>query len=351
MVYPYYILPIVSFILALFLSIVVLFKNSRNKINLVFSAMSFCIAFWIFTAFMADVGAKEEKTVLFWNNMAIIGPSLVPPLFLWFSFIFPGQKREAKSRKIILLFLPSFFLLILSPTRFNTKEVRFTEWGTDFTPGPLYLFLLLFLVIYMGIGFWNLIKKYKKSKAEQKAQIKYLFLGFFITLVLGATFNLILPFFFSYGRLSPFGAPTSFFFVGFVAYAIIKKELFGIKVILTQLLVIIFAILLLVEFCLSKSVDGYIRNGILFLIFLFFGYLSIKSIFKEMKDKETIEKLGKKLLERETALHKTFEEIAGERGRRLGNVYMSSIYKDAEIDKLKARIYELEEKLEEKENV
>ncbi len=350
MVYPYYILPIVSFILALFLSIVVLFKNPRNKINRIFSGISFCIAFWIFAAFMADVGAKEEKIALFWNNMAIIGPSLVPSLFLWFSFIFPSQKKKVGSRKIILLFLPSIFLLILSPTRFNTKEVRFTEWGTDFTPGPLYLFLLVFLVIYMGIGFWNLIKKYKKSQVEQKVQIKYLFSGFFITLILGATFNLILPLFFSYGRLSSFGAPTSLFFIGLVSYAITKKELFRIKVVLTHLLVIIFAILLLVEFCLSKSVYEYIRNGALFLIFLLVGYLLVRSVFKEIKDTITINNLNKKLLERETALHKTFEEIAEERRGRLERVFFSSIGKDAEIDKLKQRIYELEEELEEKEN-
>jgi len=221
------VLPALSLLLALILGLIVLSKNPRNITNRVFSCFSFSIAFWIFTVAMADI-SREIGPALFWTKAAIIGPSLVAPLFLWFSLIFPVQKSKIPLKKLVLMFLPSIILIVLSPTKLNVEEVMIAEWGTDFTPGHLYTFLFLVLIVYMGLGFYNLVKKRKTTQGIERAQIKYFIYGTLTTLVLGLLANLILPVL-GYGRASTLGPSSSLILIGFTAYAIIKHRFMDIR--------------------------------------------------------------------------------------------------------------------------
>jgi len=103
-----------------------------------------------------------------------------------------------------------------------------TEWGTDFTPGPLYLFLLVVLAGGMGASFYKLIKKQKTVRGIEKAQIKYIFYGTLGTLILGVLANLILPVL-GYGRASTLGPSFSLILIGFTTYAIIKHRFMDVR--------------------------------------------------------------------------------------------------------------------------
>jgi signal transduction histidine kinase len=84
------------------------------------------------------------------------------------------------------------------------------------------------------------------------------------------------------------------FFLLLQGYAIGVRQLFGIKVILTHLLVGAIAILLLAEALISiPNWLGFSWRFILFLIFLYFGYLLIKSVLLEIKRREEIERIDK----------------------------------------------------------
>ena len=78
-------------------------------------------------------------------------------------------------------------------------------------------------------------------------------------------------------------------FLGIVGYAISKYQLMNIKVILTEFLITVIALVLLIQFILSETIFEYIWEGILLLAFLFFGYLLIKSVLNEIKLREKLE--------------------------------------------------------------
>jgi len=238
-----FILSIISILLILFLGLVVFLKNPKNKKNQLLSLLSLCIFIWIITVMMSDA-SKEYHQALFWTKSAIIGPALIPLLLLWFSYIFPIKKEKISKLKVFLLSLPTLIILLLSPTALNIKKITITDWGTDLTPGPLYIFLLILLIIYIGITLYNLIVSYKKTQGREKYQIKYLFLGISITLILGVIANLILPLY-GYGRASSIGPASSLFFVAFTGYAITRYRFMDIRIfagkIITYILVASFA--------------------------------------------------------------------------------------------------------------
>lgn len=232
-------LPIFSIIFALILAFLVLFRNYKNRRHQIFSIISFCVAFWIFSSMMADL-SRTYSAALFWAKLAIVGPSLISFFFLYFSFIFPFPRKVTK-QKLFLLFIPILPLLVLTPSRFNIQEVKIEKWGTAFTPGPLYIWLLIVLLSYMGWAFYNLGKSYYVSSGIEKTRIKYLFWGAFFTLIIGMFSNLILPLI-GESRASVLGPSSSLFFLGFVSYAITRYRLMDIKIALGKTFVFLLSV-------------------------------------------------------------------------------------------------------------
>ncbi|MBU4023179.1 HAMP domain-containing histidine kinase [Patescibacteria group bacterium] len=116
-----------------------------------------------------------------------------------------------------------------------------------------------------------------------------------MSLLVGTVTNIILPIF-GYNQLLKIGPSLSLInFAGFTSYAIVAKQLFDIKVILTSLFATIIAILLLFNALSSITNFEYAWKGSLFIIFLIFGYLLIKSVSKEVKQREKMEEMAKEL--------------------------------------------------------
>ncbi len=78
-------------------------------------------------------------------------------------------------------------------------------------------------------------------------------------------------------------------------YAIIRFRFLGIRVILTQLFVFVLGFILLVQTFLAPALSGKIIGFSIFLLFSFFGYLLIRSVIKEIKRREEVEALSKRL--------------------------------------------------------
>jgi len=102
-------------------------------------------------------------------------------------------------------------------------------------------------------------------------------------------FNIIIPWRWGTYRYYRFGDYSIPLFLGFTAYAIVKRELFGIRVVLTAVLVAVIAILLGLDIVVFTT-DLLIRlyKGLVLIIFLYFGYLLIRSVLREIKMRERI---------------------------------------------------------------
>jgi len=108
--------------------------------------------------------------------------------------------------------------------------------------------LFLYLIIYLTLAFYNLVQSYKIAPPLQRTQIKYVFLGAIIAVVLGATTNLVLIQF-GISQLSVLGPFSILVFTGFVSFAITKHELMNIQVVITRAVAYgISALLLVVSF-------------------------------------------------------------------------------------------------------
>lgn len=158
--------------------------------------------------------------------------------------------------------------------------------------------IFLFAVVSVGLvigGIVLLLKRIIKARGIEKRQFSSVFVGIFITFILIIIFNFILPAFFNNPRFTPLGAVFIFPFVVFTAYAIIKHHLLNIKVIATEMLTFILSIVTLVEVVISQNVLELIFRVSVFVLVLSFGILLIRSVRREVEQREKLEKLSKDL--------------------------------------------------------
>jgi len=277
------------------LGMLVLANGPRNRINKVFSSITFVGgALWLTPVFISDI-YKDPNIVLFWTQMAIIGPSFVAPLFLYFSKIFPFKREKIITHVSILSFLPAFLFLFLIKSNLNVESVEIRDWGAEFTPGPLYNALLVYFVTCFAIGIKNLLISYKKSTKIQKDQIIYVFLGVFFAILIGGITNLVLPIV-GYSRLATLGSSLAVLsFVVFSTYAIMKHYLMNIKIIAIEVFLFSMIGILVFQTTLANSFFELMISILVTVVFTFTSYLLIRKSLNEIKYRERLKSINKEL--------------------------------------------------------
>jgi hypothetical protein len=284
----------------------------------------------------------------FWIRASWLGV-LILPAYLTFVYYFTERTKYLKL-KSFLWYLGAVIISYLSlatPYIEKTVSTKYPYIGPE-TYGSLAPVGRIYIIICLAVSFFYLLKDYLKSQGFRKLQLKYFILGAGIYTVGGMFTAGTIPLFyprFTYIDISVF---LSVFWVGLTTYAILKKELFEIRIILTELLVGLFGILLFIQVFLSNSTLEYIWNTITFIIFIFFGYLFVKSILKEIRIKQKIGEASWKVLEQGEKVSENFKKVVAARENALKEWFLSDVNKELEINALKSRVKELEEKLKEK---
>ncbi|MEK7128267.1 MAG: HAMP domain-containing sensor histidine kinase, partial [Patescibacteria group bacterium] len=116
-------------------------------------------------------------------------------------------------------------------------------------------------------------------------------------------------------QYSQYGLFTMPVFIGILAYLIVEYKTFNIKLIATQALVWGLGILIGAQFFFIRNPINRVLNGITFIAVIVFGYLLVKSVKKEIEQKEKLEKLNIDLksliVQRESLVHLVTHKIKG----------------------------------------
>ena len=213
----------------IFLTGFVLLKNPKKTLNQAFFILGASIVIWVLCLLNADT-SRVTSRALFWCQLAIIGPSLIPPAFLNFTLHLIDRSLGKLQN---LIFLPSLFFILFSMSSLNVQQVTIKPWGTEVIAGPMYTILFIYFLTYFGIASSFLINKYKLSSSTMRNQLRYVFLGYAIAIIVGLVTNLVLIMLGSsqYSVLGPF---STLIFISTIAYAIQKHHLMDLELIIKR---------------------------------------------------------------------------------------------------------------------
>lgn len=280
---------------AIWLAFWVYLANRKDLSNRLFFLLTFSILSWVNAAYFFTF-AKTLAEALFWARLGIAGGFLFFIAFYFFSSYLSREKEKINFLEKIVIVIGILLAYLTLFTNLIVSGAEFTDWGADiiFTLYGRMIFYGLVVVITI-LSVTKLFINYLRCSEREKLRIQYFLIGFSIFILMNVIFNVGLPVFRKTIRYWQLGNYSTIFLLFFTAFAIVKRKLFGIRVVLTQLLVALIAILLLVNFIVSQTTFEYAWKGALFLTFSFFGILLIKSILREIKQREKLEELTTKL--------------------------------------------------------
>lgn len=283
------ILVVLINLIGISLALWVFLSNRQAKINRGFILLVICNLSWInFFNLIYSVSTKETALLLLRLTFA---SALIFLTAAYYFFIILFLKKKGLYRilgKTILLFIAIISALSLFTNLIITdividgwKIIPLFSFSGKFIFHGIALFLTLFIV-------GKLLEEYSKFPHNEKGKALYFISGVITFAVTVLIFGAILPFFFKIYTLYNVANYAALFLLGFTAYAIMKRNLFGIKVVLTQMFVVLIALLLLVNFLTSQTEFEYFWKGAILATFCLFGWLLIKSVVREIKQKEQL---------------------------------------------------------------
>lgn len=275
---------------------VLMFLIGKERLHYIWSLFCISVAIWGFGAYGLATTKDVQTADLLWR-LAHIGVIFIPILFTHFVYRFLDLKNNAFLWLIYglgFLFLIANFIGNLFIA--NMRWV-FNEFYYDSPPGILYIPFTVFFFGLVAYSHFLLWKRYTISPLAKKNQLSYFFLGTVVGFV-GGGFS-FLPVY----KLDvyPFFNLSVFLYPLIITYAILRTQLFGIRTVLTQLLVGIIALLLFLNIFSSQTIFEYLWKGSLFAAFLIAGYLLVRSVMNEIKQREELQKAYAKLKELDEA--------------------------------------------------
>ncbi len=324
-------------ILGFLLSFWVYGAGKKNKLHQWFVLMTFSVVLWVDFAFLGNTVEKRELSIMFYRlNWLMVILFLVSSFYFYVVYFL---KISALVLRRIILAIGLMFapLSLFSPLIIG--DVVSQPWGNEIIFGWLNNFFNAYAlaVAILIVGF--LLKKYSGFDKTERLRTQYLVIGTFLFVSANIIFNIIIPSMKGTAAYQYFGDHSAIILLGFTAYAIVKKELFRIKIILTQVLAVSMCAILLV---LSFVIDILWIKTLLVIVFLMscvFGYFLIKSAKTELQQKEILREL---VQERTAELQKAFDELKS-RKDELEKFYNLTIGRELKMAELKERIKKLSE--------
>lgn len=303
-------IALVNVVTSVVLGLLVLSADYKNTTNRIFAAFAASISFWSYFYFNWQI-ADDPSSALFFCHMLMAGAIFIAPIY--FHFCTNYLENASKHRRLIIagyIFCAVFSIINWTPLYISSVQpiAGFNYWpvaGVLFGP---FLLIWVFFCIY---PVYLLVKSLPHKFGEQAAAVNYILAGTIIGYIGGCT-----NYFLWYGiKIMPYGNISTSFYLGLIAYAMMRHHLMNIKVIATELLIFLIWLFLFARMLLADSYQSQMLDGGLLAVVLVIGVLLIRSVDKEVQQREVIEKQSKDLQiineQQEGLLHFITHEIKG----------------------------------------
>jgi signal transduction histidine kinase len=320
-------------IFGVFLAVWVYLINPKDKANKYCSLTMLLVLAWIIFNYFShtDWHNLQMNLNFFKVTLAITCVHFIFSYF--FSVYFPVEgKRHYNFDKFIIV-LNIFLILIILFTDWIIKDSVYAAWGVNFVLGKGNLIYYGAVDLMTTSIIYTFFVKYFTLNANDKLKVQYFLIGVTFFAVSNIIFSVVLPVLYGNFRYYWVGDYSMAIYLAFIAYAIITKQLFGVRVALTVLFSVLIAIWPIIDLLISFQEGDPLstlafKGGFLF-IFLIIDVFMVRGVINEIKQKEQLAKLSDELKDLNLHLQEKVDEQTVE------------IRKSYEVEK-KARV-ELEE--------
>lgn len=293
--------------LSLGVAIILQPKRSFDAITFFFITLAFSLLS------VANYFALTENLdkALYWIRFEMFFAAIHTFLFFVFVHIFTKESYSYSIKRSFIFGLLFILILLisLSPYLFNGVTFNTKTNSTETLPGALFPFYAIWLFGTMFLSMRKVIKTYRQSSGTLRAQWKYMLYGSFTTYLALIIFNFVFAAFFHNTAMLKYTPLYSLPIVIATAYAIINYNLFSMKILATEAFVSILVVVFFARIVISETITDRIIETLIFTATALFGMLLIRSVKEEVRAREEIRVLAKRLTESNWELARTNERL------------------------------------------
>lgn len=299
-------------ILAAVIFAFVLIPHVRESfaIKLFFATIFF---FTVWTIIDIPLWALNRPDIdLFLWSLQVLTEVFVYVSAFYFAYVFIAQKDLGYVWKIgLVILLAPIIILLPTPYLFPgvdlatcvIAEIPLLNFLSTYAVEILLSFLILF------VSFWGI-----SVQSNRKKEIILFTTGLVVFLVAFSSGNIIgsLTENWDLAQIGLFGMPV---FIAFLTYTVVKFKTFNVKLFATQALVAGIAVLIGARLFYSTTTAGTALSAVTLIGFLVSGVFLVRSVKREIQQREHIEKLAEELQEtntrQEALMHFVGHEVKG----------------------------------------
>ena len=301
-----------AMLVALVVGLLVFYKSNKSKVGTSLLIASILFSLWSLFDLIIWATNRPDVVLFFWSLQILFEP-LVYLLCFYLVYLFIKNKDLVFKWKFlgILLYSP---VVILLPFKYNLigVDVGFCNAIEGFI--AQYFTYIVEVIFILSIIFLTTLESRKAYNADRKKEIIILGIGIILFLIAFSSGNIIGSFTenWTLAQAGLIGMPI---FIGFLAYLIVRFHTFNIKTFATQVLMLAIWILVLGILFIRQIENVRVITGLTLILVTIAGYLLIKSVKKEIRQKEKLAKLNIELessiKQRESLVHLITHKVKG----------------------------------------
>lgn len=278
---------------AVFVGLFIFLKNKNILASKILFTLTILFFLWAICDLVTWTTTDSRWIMITWALLSLLF-ALFSLLSLYLVYVFVNNRDISLKSKILftLLILP---IIIFTPTEFNLVAFDIPNCESvegDYFTNYSYLlsiFFSLWIVIF-------LVAKYLRAEKRERKQIFLFGSGITLCLIAFVGSNIIgsLTLNWKIVQYGIFGMPI---FMAFLAYLIVKYQIFNIKLAGAQALVVSLIILTGAQFSFIQNPVNKVLTAITLLLAAIFGWWLVRSVKDEIKKKEELLELTEKLSE------------------------------------------------------
>ncbi len=276
---------------ALISGFVVLSHDRKKLENQAWFALTMCTAIWSSGYFYMTISTSYEQGMI--GNWILHYAAILIPICYYILVLIITDTLDLHKMRIYLygLLAVIFSAINLLPTYISTVVPKV---GFNFAPvpGPFYLFFFIYFVVIVLDGLITTIVAINKTKNKSIRNRLFYTVIFTIAASIGGGSVFATTYFIN---IPPYPLILFSIYPAISGYAILRYQLFNVKVVSTQIFLFSLWIFIFARILLSGSLQEQILNLVLLIITFVLGLLLNQSIIKEVESREKIELLAKDL--------------------------------------------------------
>lgn len=285
-IYYSHIFPVICVLIFLF---VLARQSIKDPLVQILIVMGLSFSAWSYSDLVLWADANPNHIMFFWSILALFETLIYVSTFY---FVFYYIKKRLPDWKVDLLVLVgSLPIFLFAHTKLNLTTFDYTNCFREALEGPLLIYLYTFeLLITLVILLFSIKTFFNPNYKERRREIAIVSLGTILLLFSFSFANIIgsLEVDYEIGQIGLFALPL---FIGLLAYMSAKYHTFNIKVLGAEMLVTGIIILVASLLLANKMEDVRIIAGLTAVVTSILGYMLVKTIKREIAQKEQIQGL------------------------------------------------------------